>query len=172
MKFSDSCLVHSKKQDCSICYEVIGSSFKKLKCCHFFCKKCIFNWLDTNPSCPCCRTLINFEEYFEVLNYSISSGNTIIVYNKRYYIDPDENNSLYDDILNSDFIFERIMYNDEWTLFKEYIMESGLFSQFLNCHEEDSITYLKMEDYLYFDLPPFYTYNGKKYLNSYTLTCY
>jgi hypothetical protein len=172
MKFSDHCMVHTKKQECIICCECI-SSFKKLNCGHYFCKDCIFNWLDTNNSCPCCRTLITLSEYLDVLHYSINLGNTITVKNTRYYIDPETNNEIYLTLLDSDdYFFENNMYGSEWTSFKNFIINSGLFSQFLNCHEEYSVYYLKMEDYTFFNLPPYYIQNGRKYLDSYTLTCY
>jgi len=37
MKYSDHCFVHSKNEDCCICYEPINS-VKKLDCSHFFVK--------------------------------------------------------------------------------------------------------------------------------------
>ena len=49
---------------CAICFgdiHQLESTIIKLKCGHFYCKGCIYEWLRQNPTCPRCR-LINPEQ--------------------------------------------------------------------------------------------------------------
>ena len=41
--------------DCCICFTECSSDLFTLSCNHHFCKPCISQWAQTNPSCPCCR---------------------------------------------------------------------------------------------------------------------
>ena len=43
--------------NCSVCYNnyIDGEYYRKLKCNHYFHKKCIDKWLKLNPICPICR---------------------------------------------------------------------------------------------------------------------
>jgi hypothetical protein len=171
MKYSDHCFVHSKNEDCCICYEPINS-VKKLDCSHFFCKDCIYKWIYETPFCPCCRTEVGYFDLMDSLDYSINSGTTITVYNKFYTFDIIENGGLYSAVMNSDFPFGTRMYESEWGSFRNFIIYSGLFSEFLNFEEEIVIEYLKLSDYQLMNLPPFFIENGKKYLNTYSIFCY
>lgn len=48
-----------KEIKCSICLNA-EHKFKKLKCKHLFCEKCITKWLTSfSNTCPICRTVLN-----------------------------------------------------------------------------------------------------------------
>lgn len=56
--------------ECSVCFVKLKSKEKvrELPCNHMYHEKCIFPWLQTNPSCPTCRAPImsdQEEEDFE-----------------------------------------------------------------------------------------------------------
>ncbi len=61
-KCSNYCFVHEerykldKPSDCSICYEALDNNDKPTKCGHWYHKKCVDKWLETNTNCPICRT--------------------------------------------------------------------------------------------------------------------
>ena len=42
---------------CSICLELFYKP-SKLPCGHYFCIKCLKNWIEKNRACPNCRTKI------------------------------------------------------------------------------------------------------------------
>ena len=44
--------------ECSICYEDIIVCCDEIKCNHKFCKSCLEQWLQSNQTCPMCRTII------------------------------------------------------------------------------------------------------------------
>ena len=51
--------------DCCICLcEIIEMTDNTLltSCNHYFHSECINTWLDTNNTCPCCRTIIKEDE--------------------------------------------------------------------------------------------------------------
>jgi hypothetical protein len=41
--------------ECSICIEIIKKNIIKTPCSHFFCKKCIYEWVEKKNNCPNCR---------------------------------------------------------------------------------------------------------------------
>ena len=46
--------------DCSICYKTLNMDNNVVtKCQHHFCDKCFYRWIQTNASCPICRTPID-----------------------------------------------------------------------------------------------------------------
>ena len=46
-----------EKTMCLICHENYkdGDLIVRLHCNHIFCKNCLFTWLKSNKTCPCCR---------------------------------------------------------------------------------------------------------------------
>ena len=48
------------ESDCDICLGnfKVKEGVRKLKCGHFFHKKCIDKWIKLNPSCPLCRDVV------------------------------------------------------------------------------------------------------------------
>ena len=52
-------MTDQKEQDeCSICMEMIGSVYQRLKCDHKFHIHCLDEWSNENKTCPICRALI------------------------------------------------------------------------------------------------------------------
>lgn len=45
-------------EGCPICTDSFKPTTEIIKtdCNHYFCGKCIFTWMRTNPTCPSCRT--------------------------------------------------------------------------------------------------------------------
>jgi hypothetical protein len=50
------------EDDCTICYSTIKDPILSPCCQNVFCGNCIMKWLETNKSCPMCRTLVNGKE--------------------------------------------------------------------------------------------------------------
>lgn len=50
------------EDDCTICYSTIQDPILIPCCQNVFCGKCIMKWMETNKTCPMCRTLINVKE--------------------------------------------------------------------------------------------------------------
>lgn len=50
------------EDDCTICYNNINNPILIPCCQNLFCGTCIMKWLDTNKSCPMCRSSINVKE--------------------------------------------------------------------------------------------------------------
>jgi len=51
-----------EKYECGICYKNLTMDTNVVtKCDHHFCKKCFYRWIQTNASCPMCRTQIACE---------------------------------------------------------------------------------------------------------------
>lgn len=50
------------EDDCTICYTTIEDPILIPCCQNLFCGKCIMKWMDTNKSCPMCRSNINVKE--------------------------------------------------------------------------------------------------------------
>ena len=72
------------QETCSICLDTIDNLFVT-NCGHYFHKRCIDRWLNTNDNCPLCRTITTSVE--EVSNYTYTeeiynnNNDTIIVNN-------------------------------------------------------------------------------------------
>jgi len=49
-------------EDCTICYSTINDPLLIPCCQNVFCGKCIMKWMETNKSCPMCRSSINVKE--------------------------------------------------------------------------------------------------------------
>lgn len=47
--------------ECAICLDNIKDKMKTLPCHHSFCKKCIYKWLKSSNTCPCCRKKIKMK---------------------------------------------------------------------------------------------------------------
>ena len=64
------CRVHTV-ETCSICLKDLAwGQGKKLKDCgHQFCNNCVNHWLVENPSCPNCRSGINYYDQFSAELY-------------------------------------------------------------------------------------------------------
>ena len=46
--------------ECSVCYKTLNMDNNVVtKCQHHFCDKCFYRWIQTNASCPICRTPID-----------------------------------------------------------------------------------------------------------------
>ena len=46
--------------ECAVCYKTLTMDTNVVtKCDHHFCKTCFYRWIQTNASCPLCRTLID-----------------------------------------------------------------------------------------------------------------
>lgn len=50
------------EDDCTICYNTINNPILIPCCQNLFCGSCIMKWMDTNKSCPMCRSSINVKE--------------------------------------------------------------------------------------------------------------
>jgi SNF2 family DNA or RNA helicase len=50
------------EDDCTICYSMIQDPILIPCCQNVFCGKCIMKWMETNKTCPMCRTNINVKE--------------------------------------------------------------------------------------------------------------
>lgn len=50
------------EDDCTICYNNINNPILIPCCQNLFCGSCIMKWLETNKSCPMCRSSINVKE--------------------------------------------------------------------------------------------------------------
>lgn len=50
------------EDDCTICYNNINNPILIPCCQNLFCGTCIMKWLETNKSCPMCRSSINVKE--------------------------------------------------------------------------------------------------------------
>lgn len=50
------------EDDCTICYSTIKDPILIPCCQNLFCGTCIMKWMDTNKSCPMCRSNINVKE--------------------------------------------------------------------------------------------------------------
>jgi superfamily II DNA or RNA helicase len=50
------------EDDCSICFSTIKEPILIPCCQNLFCGNCVMKWLDTNKSCPMCRTVVNVKE--------------------------------------------------------------------------------------------------------------
>ena len=48
--------------DCNICYSSISDPLLTPCCQNIFCGSCIMTWLETNKTCPLCRSVINVKE--------------------------------------------------------------------------------------------------------------
>ena len=48
----------TEQEECSICMDIIGSVYHKLKCGHKFHINCLDEWSNENKTCPLCRNLI------------------------------------------------------------------------------------------------------------------
>uniref|UniRef100_A0A8C3V276 RING-type domain-containing protein n=1 Tax=Catharus ustulatus TaxID=91951 RepID=A0A8C3V276_CATUS len=44
--------------NCAICQDTCNDVASALPCGHQFCRGCILQWAQTNPSCPLCRGVI------------------------------------------------------------------------------------------------------------------
>ena len=56
------------EEDCTICYSTINDPILIPCCQNIFCGNCIMKWMDTNKSCPMCRSSINVKELVYVKN--------------------------------------------------------------------------------------------------------
>jgi len=50
------------EEDCTICYSTISDPILIPCCQNIFCGNCIMKWMDTNKTCPMCRSSINVKE--------------------------------------------------------------------------------------------------------------
>jgi hypothetical protein len=50
---------------CAICMNVVDPPVKT-KCSHIFCKKCIYEWVSVNPTCPVDRTPLSIKEVIQI----------------------------------------------------------------------------------------------------------
>lgn len=50
------------EEDCTICYSTISDPILIPCCQNIFCGNCIMKWMETNKSCPMCRSSINVKE--------------------------------------------------------------------------------------------------------------
>ena len=67
--------------NCSICFEkmIDMRKIKRLKCYHYYHKKCIEKWLDTSATCPCCRDKVDWKNTkIQELKYFISSLSNLL----------------------------------------------------------------------------------------------
>jgi hypothetical protein len=48
-----SCLMNKNIEECNICQNIKSDIYTD--CFHFYCKMCIFEWMDVNSNCPICR---------------------------------------------------------------------------------------------------------------------
>jgi len=55
--------------ECSICLDKLDKNIFILKCNHKFHKECLSRWLNVNPSCPLCRSIIKTEFNFRKFNF-------------------------------------------------------------------------------------------------------
>lgn len=66
IKIVDHTNIDEIQEFCSICYDDYNKDSRpigKMPCGHLFHKSCVLNWIDHNPNCPCCRTVINAKKY-------------------------------------------------------------------------------------------------------------
>ena len=59
----DSQLVKDQKLNCPVCFE--GEDFVIASCMHTFCRPCIYEWLETENTCPNCRTDLEYEQLLD-----------------------------------------------------------------------------------------------------------
>ena len=63
------------QDDCTICYSDIKDPILIPCCQNIFCGKCIMKWLETNKSCPMCRSNINIKELIYIKKENSSNEN-------------------------------------------------------------------------------------------------
>jgi hypothetical protein len=64
------------QDDCTICYSDIKDPILIPCCQNIFCGKCIMKWLDTNKTCPMCRSNINIKELVYIKKDSLSNDDS------------------------------------------------------------------------------------------------
>lgn len=63
MEETNECNIYT----CAICLDVIpDNDFFETECRHIFHNSCIDNWLKNKNSCPCCRYILNDNDYSEL----------------------------------------------------------------------------------------------------------
>jgi hypothetical protein len=62
------------EDDCTICYSTIQDPILIPCCQNVFCGKCIMKWMETNKTCPMCRTNINVKELIYIKKDNLSDS--------------------------------------------------------------------------------------------------
>jgi len=93
---------------CPICLDEFNS-ISVTVCGHKFCEKCLSESITRNPTCPLCRTIIVFEQFYEIIDeedeeetmiydvYRPSVNILDALYNTDDEEEYDENGEIYDD---------------------------------------------------------------------------
>ena len=67
--------------DCGVCYKTLTMDDNVVtKCSHHYCKDCFYRWIQTNASCPMCRTPITSNAHLteEQLQMALSESSTSV----------------------------------------------------------------------------------------------
>lgn len=75
------------KQDCSICFESKVCKSVCKQCKFEVCNNCISKWLETNYTCPQCRTPLKpkpISPYGAVFNNQYPSGSNVLRFHLRF----------------------------------------------------------------------------------------
>lgn len=67
------------QSECTICLlDYTEETKKTTECSHIFHRECLDKWLETNNSCPLCRTLLQKQQHFPILNGTPTFGSVSV----------------------------------------------------------------------------------------------
>ena len=147
------CVLHHLNKDsqhynsgieCPICIEPIKNPLKLEKCSHYFCNKCISQWMYKNKTCPCCRSQATFRELIKATFYGFVNNEIKYTYRHIYDSSILSNNEFsllittttvhsesdLQNLQNTKFIINKEYSEDEWFVIKNYIISCSLGSIF------------------------------------------
>ena len=152
------CVLHHEKKDtrhynsgidCPICMEQIINPLKLELCNHYFCSKCISQWMYAHKTCPCCRKEATFRELVKATFYGFINKELVYTYRHVYNSTTLSNNEYsllitdsesdsqnihnvqnVQNILNTKFVINKEYPEDEWFVIKNYITSCSLDSIF------------------------------------------
>jgi hypothetical protein len=146
------CVLHHEKKDtkhynsgidCPICMEQIINPLKMEQCGHYFCSKCISQWMYEHKTCPYCRQEVTFRELVKATFYGFINKELVYTYrhiydsnilsNNEYSLlitDSDSNSQNLPNFQHTKFIINKEYSEDEWWVIKNYITSCSLDSIF------------------------------------------
>ena len=128
--------------ECPICYDQPKDKLLLSNCGHCFCRKCVYNWIIKNPSCPICRANVSAPEEYDAAKWDIGYIKKVkYIYSLTIPDISPEERKLFVDYLSRKYL--NVYLNDlQWKKLKAYLLfDDNIYEIFRKTKLETKISY-------------------------------